>query len=76
MKTKKKRKPRLCHCWYCEEGRKEHQQILIKNRQFITSATNKIFHDHSKKLLQLRLFLDFENAKRKGEGRQDGKKSK
>lgn len=70
-KTKKRRRSRICNCWECQQGRKDLKKILDKNRLFITLATRKILIYHSKKLLQIRMFIDVQNMKRKG--RKDGK---
>lgn len=74
IKITKKRRSRSCQCYECKEMREIHHKILIKNRQFIEVWHNKTFNRIAKKMLQIRLFLDLEIAKRKGANK-DGKKS-
>lgn len=74
MAKKRKRKPRICNCWECQYAREDHQKILIKNRKFLSTWHNKTFNKIAKGMLQIRLFLDLENAKKKGANK-DGKKS-
>lgn len=71
----KKNRRRLCQCDECTWYREQHRDMLIKNRYFIDSWHNKAFNKIAKQMLQLRLYLDLEIAKRKKGGRQDGKKS-
>ena len=74
-KTNKTRRPRLCQCSECKWNREQHRDMLIKNRYFIDSWHNKAFAKIAKELLQIRLYLDLEIAKRKKGGRQHAKKN-
>ena len=72
-KKKKRIRTRMCNCWECQEGREDLKRILDKNRYFIQKWHNKAFNKIAKHMLQIRLFLDLEKAKRKGANK-DGKK--
>lgn len=73
MPKKKTRRSRVCNCYYCQADREELGRLIRENRFFIDRWHNRKLQELSKKILQLAMFIDIQNAKRKGANR-DAKK--